>query len=35
MQGQYGAYPYPCKLPHTDTLAARLYSDMCAQIVMA
>lgn len=22
MQGQYGAYPHVCKLPHTDTLAA-------------
>lgn len=28
MPGQFGAYPQLCKLPHTDTLAARLYSDI-------
>lgn len=34
MQGLFGTYPYPSKLPTTDMLAARLYSDICAQIVM-
>lgn len=35
MRGQYGAYPYPRKLPRIDMLAARMYCDICAQIVMA